>query len=145
MTQPYPISQLELLVPWDLPIEQELEEFDREKLTKMLDQFLQALEQQSPEKELIIIEQLLASLEIVETSPIDISSTKSYLENWEVTDYDNYFNVTHVQSPNPAICLLKSVVVTYYTFLLLFYQKKQLNLTQIELQKQGFISYACLL
>ena len=145
MTQPYPNYLLELLVPWDLPIEQQLDEFDKEQLTKILDQFLQTLEQPSPEKELIILEEILASLDTVEVTPIEISSTKSYLENWEVADYDKYFNVMRVQSSSPALSLLKGVVVAYQAFLLLHYQNKQLNSTQIKLQKQGFISYACLL
>ncbi|ACB52396.1 hypothetical protein cce_3048 [Crocosphaera subtropica ATCC 51142] len=145
MTQPYPNYLLELLVPWDLPIEQQLDEFDKEQLTKILDQFLQALEQPSPEKERIIIEQILVSLETIEVFPVEIPSTKSYLENWEVADYDKYFDVMRVQSAKPAFSLLKGVVIAYHAFLSLHYQNKQLNSTQIVLQKQGFISYACLL
>ncbi|MEL4894889.1 hypothetical protein [Crocosphaera sp. Alani8] len=145
MEQSYPNYLLELLVPWDLPTEQQLNEQDRENLTKILDNFLRVLERPCHEKELISLDKILVSLEAIEVSALESISTKSHLEDWEITDYDKYFDVRRVESAKPAFSILKGIVSTYHAFLLLYHQNQHLDSHQIELQKQGFIAFAHLI
>lgn len=46
------------------------------------------------------------------TSPVGIP-----LKGWEIEDYDNYFQVKHIQTTRPVECLLRSLIVAYQTFL----------------------------
>jgi hypothetical protein len=139
------IPQLELLVPWELPIEQQLSEASKAKLSKVLDWLLQSLKQTSPQKALLTINQSLFILGAAEVYLAKISSTKASLEGWEVEDFNNYFGINHVETQEPALCLVKGVLVAYQTFLHLSSQSSWLDPAQVELQKRGFASYARLL
>ena len=145
MTQTYPKHSLDLLFPGDLPIEQELNNSDQEKLSQIVTKFLQVFKQPSSEKELIILEEILVCLRSIEVVYCEIPSTQSYLENWEIFDYDQYFNVMRIKSSKQAFSLLKGIVTAYHSIVLVECENKQLNSPQIELQKKGFISYAKLL
>ncbi|PSF35018.1 hypothetical protein C7H19_17910 [Aphanothece hegewaldii CCALA 016] len=136
---------LELLVPWDLPIEQKLSETDQIIISQSLNQLLAALKQSSPATALKIIEETLDRLGRIEGYPVEPTSTKTALETWEVKDFDQYFEISHIQTENTAICLVRSILVAYQTLLILNAQYHGLDPTQIELQKQGFVSYVHLL
>lgn len=136
---------LYLLVPWDLPIQQQLSEANKTNLCKALNYLLQALKQTSHQEALATVNQGLATLDIDNVSPAQESSTKTPLKYWEVVDYDNYFGVVHVQSQEPAVCLVRSVLIAYQTFLTLNLYSSGLNPAQVELQKRGFESYVHLL
>lgn len=138
-------SGLYLIVPWELPIEQQLCEADKAKICKALNQLLQALKQTSHQKALATVNQGLANLNLVDVSPAQASSTKTPLKLWEIEDFDKYFGVIHVQTPEPAVCLVTSVLVAYQTFLALNDYSSRFNPDQVELQKRGFESYARLL
>lgn len=151
MSETNPPPQLDLLLPWDLPTEYSLNETERVKITQALNYFLDALKQTSPKTALTLIHQALQTLDPVNTSPAKISTTKASLKTWEVEDYDRYFQVNHVQSQQPALCLVKSLMIAGQQFLTLcsYHQENphfpHLDSTQIEQQKQGFISYIHLL
>ncbi|MCG5057511.1 MAG: hypothetical protein KA714_05765 [Limnoraphis sp. WC205] len=151
MSEPNPTSQLDLLLPWNLPTEYPLKDTERVKITYALNGFLNALKQTSPKIAFTLIHQALQILEPVDTSPAQISTTKASLKTWEVEDYDRYFQVNHVQTEQPAFCLVKSVILAGQQFLMLCSSNQpnsnfpNLDSTQIEQQKQGFISYAHLL
>lgn len=146
MTQNAPTPRLYLLVPWELPHEQQLNEVDQTKLRKALNQLLQALKQTSPQKALTIVNQELATIEIAEDFlTAEIYSTETPLKVWEVEDFDNYFGVTHIKTQQPAICLVGSILFAYKTFLEISIHSSQLDPIQVDLQKRGFETYAHLL
>ncbi|ERT06769.1 hypothetical protein M595_3286 [Lyngbya aestuarii BL J] len=153
MSETNPTPQLDLLVPWDLLTEHPLNEAERVKITQALNCFLTALKQTRLETALSLTHETLETLEPVESSPAKLSTTKASLKTWEVEDYDRYFQVNHVQTQQPAFCLLKSVIVASQQFLILCLNSQnqpdsnfpKLDSNQIEQQKQGFISYAHLL
>ncbi|GFE67431.1 hypothetical protein [Chroococcus sp. FPU101] len=145
MSENNPNPQLELLVPWDLPIEQKLNETDQIKIGQALNQLLAALKQSCSQEALKTIEQTLERLGTVEMVPIEPISTKTALENWEVKDFDHYFEISHVQTQDNAICVVRSILVAYQTLLILNSQYNGLDPAQIELQKKGFVSYVYLL
>lgn len=145
MSENNPNPQLELLVPWDLPIEQKLSQADQFKLSQALKQLLAALKQSLPQEALKTIEQILEMLGTVEGCPAEPTSTKTALENWEVKDFDNYFEISHIQTQDTALCVVRSIVVAYQTLLILNSQYSGLDPAQIKLQKRGFVSYVHLL
>jgi len=145
MTHPVLPSKLYLLVPWDLPIQQQLSGSEKVILELSLQQFLKALNQHSIQEASIILEQALANLDISSVVPIQLTSTQTPLDVSEVEDFDNYFEVNHVQTQEPAICMVWSLLVAYQVFLMLNERGSEFDRTQVELQKQGFTSYVYLL
>ncbi|HEY9629826.1 MAG TPA: hypothetical protein V6C84_21175 [Coleofasciculaceae cyanobacterium] len=145
MTYPVLPSKLYLLVPWDLPIQQQLSDIDNVKLQRSLKQFLKALEQHSVQEAIAIIHQELAYLDISAVVPIQLSSTQTPLNAWEVEDFDSYFEVTHVQTQEPAVCMVWSLLVAYQVFLVLSDRGSDFDQTQVEQQRQGFKGYVYLL
>lgn len=145
MTENYSSFQLELLVPWDLPIEHQLSEANKAKISQAIKLLLQALNETSPEVALIAINEALTTLKTAEVSPAKVFMSKTSLQSWEVEDYDRYFEVNHVQAQEPATCIIRSVLVAYQTFLTLIQQSNCFDPAQVKLQKQGLISYARLL
>lgn len=142
-----PVSNpLELLVPWDLPTEQRLPTGDRIRVEQALQFFLRALHEPSPTTALDQVEQAIAVLGQITTEVTQIQSTKTALKQPQIEDYDQYFEVTHVQSPDPIGCIIRSLLVTYQRLLQIWQTDRvQFEPHQIELQKQGFISYVHLL
>jgi hypothetical protein len=145
MTHPVLPTKLYLLAPWDLPIQQQLSDCDRVILELSLRQFLKASEQQSVQEAIITLEQALANLDISSAVPIQLASTHTPLDVWEVEDFDTYFEVSHIQTQEAASCMLWGLLVTYQAFLVLSDQGSNFDRTQVELQKQGFRSYIYLL
>ncbi|MGM3307000.1 hypothetical protein ACSQ6I_13690 [Anabaena sp. WFMT] len=145
MTKNHFSVQLHLLVPWDLPIEQELNEVDKTKLYEALNQLLLALKQPGVQEALIIVNQALANLEITDVITAEISSTETSLKTVEVEDFDNYFGVMHIQTQEPAICLVRSLLLVYRNFLELSQNFDDFDPIHIEMQKKGFETYTYLL
>lgn len=153
MTQKTFLSQLYLLVPWDLPLEQDLSEVHQVKLSQALKQLLQALEEPSHQKALMLIEQELANLDLDGVFPATSSTTKTPLKSWEVQDFDQYFMVSHVKTPEPAFCVVWSLLAAYQNFLMLDgatqseaqQSPSPFDPTQVKQLKAGLKSYAYLL
>ncbi|NJR38932.1 MAG: hypothetical protein HC781_08970 [Leptolyngbyaceae cyanobacterium CSU_1_4] len=142
---PDPPSRLELLVPWELPIEQPLNAADQVRVGRALQQLLQALQQESHEAALQQVIQTLADLGTIPTHLAEVSSTKTPLKQPEVEEFDDYFETIRVQSPDLPGCLVQSLLITYWRSLHLWLQATNLDPLQIYHQKQGFISYVHLL
>ncbi len=139
-------SQLDLLVPWDLPIDEQLNEADKVKLSQALHQILKALQQIDTSTALVIIQDELSKLASVDKLRATISSTKTPLKKWEVEDFDRHFGVNHVESQQPALCIVKSLMLSVHQmFIFLDRQNNQFDSVQVERQKQGYISYIRLL
>ena len=136
---------LDLLVPWDIPLEYRLSEPDKRQVQTSLRQLLQALQTPDFYQALTQIEQALVCLDIPNTQPAQVKSTKTALRSEEVDDYDQYFGVNHVQTEEIALCLVRGLLTNCHRFMALCSQSSQLDPQQIAQQKQGFISYVCLL
>jgi len=139
-------ERLYLLAPWDLPIEQQLSEANEVKLRQALTQLLHALDRSSDDQEALnIINQELAHLDISHVFPASVSSTQTALKPWEVEDFNNYFKLMHVQTKEPAVCIVWSLLTAYQTFLTLDESDSEFDSTQVEYLKEGFRCYAYLL
>ncbi|MEQ8969419.1 MAG: hypothetical protein RIE73_03380 [Coleofasciculus sp. C1-SOL-03] len=139
-------ERLYLLAPWDLPIEQQLSEANEVKLRQALTQLLHALDRSSDDQEALnIINQELAHLDISHVFPASVSSTQTALKPWEVADFNNYFKLMHVQTKEPAVCVVWSLLTAYQTFLTLDESDSEFDLTQVEYLKEGFRCYVYLL
>lgn len=138
--------ELDLLVPWDIPIDCQLDTEAKEKLSEVLTIFLFALQETSITVMLSKIAIALESLDKIETTPAIFDKTKTPLKAWEVQDYDRYFKINRIQTNEPEVALVEGLLINTQTFILLCQQcGDRLDTEQIELQKQGFISYARLL
>lgn len=138
--------QLDLLVPWDLPIAQQLSEAHQAKLSQTLRQILAALQQPNLQAAVVIIQDTLEQFNPVNVYPAKVSATKTALASWEVEDFDNHFGVNHVQTPEPAFCLVRSLLLAIYRMLLLLNeQQDNFDLAEVEMQRQGYVSYVYLL
>ena len=139
------VEQLELLIPWDLPLEMKVSNADQNKLIPSLKLILQASTLSSPQEELKLIEKALLILGQVESSPAQITKTQVSLNVWEVKDYNEYFGVNHIETQQPAIALVRSILISYQMFIKLVIQNNNLEFEQIEIQRMGFANYAHLL
>lgn len=137
------LQQLELLVPWELPLERELSQSNQIKLTKALTELLIALAESNVEQGIVTLENAIAELEIYDTFTAEVTSTNTTLKYWEVEDFDNYFRIRHVQTPEPEICLVHGLMVACQAFLHLS-MKDFLNINQLNLQREGFRANAYL-
>lgn len=145
MTQNKLPSRLYLLIPWDLPIQQQLNEANKIKLLHILKKLLHALELSSYQEALDIINQELANLDMSHVLPASVASTQTMLKPWEVEDFNNYFKLMHVQTKEPADCVVWSLLTAYQTFLTLDESGSEFDSTQVEYLKEGFRSYAYML
>ena len=137
--------KLDLLVPWDIPLDFQLEPIQQKKITKALTILLRSLKETSIEIALQEINLALDCLGEVDISPVEINQTKTSLKTWEVTDYDDYFQINRVEAKEPALCLVKSLLVNCRAFFLLCQSDDNLDPIQLDIQKQGFVSYVYLL
>lgn len=137
--------QLDLLVPWDIPLDYQLDIETKEKLNVVLTILLRSLKETSLEIALQEIDTALDYLGEVEINQANISYTQTPLKGWEVTDYDRYFQINRIQSKEPALILVKGLLVNCRTFFLLCQSNNSLNPIQIDIQKKGFASYTHLL
>ena len=136
--------QLHLLIPWELPTQGSLSDDHRVQLSEALNQLLRSLKQPSSES-ITTLDQALARLNESEVISAEIASTKTPLRLWQMEDFDQYFGVTRVQTPDSATCLVMNILLTCRTFLFLVHQDHDFSQAQIEQQKNGFASYARLL
>jgi hypothetical protein len=140
-----PNNRLDLLLPWDLPSQQQLNEVDKNKVYKALKHLLQALKETSHQKAFDILNEELANLEVADVLKVEVSFTETSLKGWEVEDFDNYFEMRHIQTQESVICLVRSIILGYKTFLEITHNSYQFDPIDIEIQKRGFEIYAHLL
>lgn len=142
-------ATLDLLVPWDIPLECRLTVPYKHKIQQSLQQLLQALQRPDAHQALVDIEHILSILDHPTTRPAHVKSTKTALKAEEVDDFDQYFGVNHVQTEDTdldvGLCLVRGLLVNCQKFMVLCHHSPQLDPDQIALQKQGFISCVYLL
>ena len=139
------VEQLQLLIPWDLPMEMTVNEDDRIRLTKCFQLILQALESCSYQEELKLIDKALFIIGEVDVYLPQIKKTKVPLEVWEVDDYNKYFGINHVRAKNSTIVLVRSLLITYQRFVQLIIKNDDFEPQQLEMQRAGFVEYVYLL
>ncbi|NEQ97349.1 MAG: hypothetical protein F6K30_11585 [Cyanothece sp. SIO2G6] len=148
-------AYLDLLVPWDLPTDLTLSDHEKAMVINALTQLLNTIQQQKIDAEsmaqpdfassIIFIEQAISKLGKGHQSTPDIPKEKIALKQSEITDYDRYFNIQHVESDTPAICIVRSLLFTYWQFLYLCQQNPNLDPNHVTQQTQGFEAIAHLL
>ncbi len=138
-------SNLYLVVPGDLPVEQHMDELQKVQLCRSLNQLLQALGQTSNQAALTMITQELANFNLSGIFPSQPSVTKTPLKPWEVEDYNNYFQVSHVRARDPAFCVVHSLLTAYQLFLAFDDRDREFDPFQVRLLKEGLKSYVFLL
>ena len=139
------IQQLHLLVPWELPISKELSLCNQIKLKKALTELLQVLIEPDIQLGIVTLENVIAQLDYEVFTPED-TSTNTALKYWEVEDFDIYFQVRHIQTNEPEICLVQGLLLTCQAFLYMSQEDSSLiDINQLELQREGFKNYAYLL
>lgn len=138
-------TSLELLIPWELPLDQHLSAADSTRIDRALRQLLEALENLSLPEALSRINQALEELGEIDTQTASLHNTKTSLKAWEVEDYDRYFQIRHVHTEQSALCLVKGLLLTCQRLVKICLHTPWLNTQQIEQQKRGFITYIHLL
>lgn len=139
-------SQLYLLVPWDLPIDEQLSLSDQGKIRQILQSLLQALNESSSLQALTIVNRELEDLKF-SSRLAPIATTKSSLKPWEVKDFNEYFNLAHVRTEDKSFCLVWGLLTVYKTLLLLDLDRDNpdFNSSRITDLQDGLKSYVYLL
>ncbi|MEM9805126.1 MAG: hypothetical protein AAF959_07575 [Cyanobacteria bacterium P01_D01_bin.56] len=138
-------TTLDLLVPWDIPLEQKLDTTTKQQTQTSLRQLLKILKITDNAYALSSIEQLLANSPTPSIQLTQAKSTKTSLSTDDADDYDQYFGVKHIQTAEPALCLVRGLLTNCHRFLTLCINHPQLPPEHITKQKQGFVSYIGLL
>jgi len=138
-------SSLNLLSPWDLPLELTLSESEQGLIQMALREAIWILQQPLTLDVLRQIETVILNLGEIQLECIEIPETKTSLKPWEVEDYDRYFQTQHVQTAMPGLCLVQGLLLVIRNFIELSCENPQLDAQQVEIQRQGFVSYIELL
>lgn len=140
-------SQLYLLVPWNLPIEEQLSSSERVKIRQVLHSLLRALNELSKRQALAIINRELDKIDLSSLNLAEISSTKTSLKSWEVKDFNQYFNITHVCTDEKSSCIVWGLLIVYKTLLLLELEKDnpEFDSNRIGDLQEGLKNYVYLL
>ncbi|MEO1396827.1 MAG: hypothetical protein AAFV90_28435 [Cyanobacteria bacterium J06634_5] len=142
------LDTLDLLVPWDIPLECQLSEPVKQQIEKSLRSLLTALNNPDLVQARLQIHQLINTLPTPNTRPAQVKSTKTALSNAAVEDYDTYFHITHIQAEGPddtGLTLTQGILTNCHKFLTLCCDTPDLDAKHVSQQKQGFISYITLL
>ena len=137
--------KLYLVVPWDLPVEQQLDDVCKAKVERSLKQFFLALEQDSDREAIALVRQEIANLDVSSATPAKFDSSQTFLAPEAIEEFDDYFEILHVQTQEPAICIVWSFLVAYQAFLDLNERTSNFDPECVALQTQGFTSYARML
>ncbi|MEL6468405.1 MAG: hypothetical protein AAFQ74_01640 [Cyanobacteria bacterium J06623_4] len=144
---------LDLLVPWDLPVECEPKAPEKQKIEQSLRSLLTLLQTfslQTPnlQQAQTQLTQLQTALTKPTTTPAQITNTKTALTPTAIEDYDTYFHITHVQtqtSTDTALCLTHGLLTNCHKFITLCLSSSAINPQHTHQQIQGFITYLHLL
>ena len=138
--------ELDLLIPSDIPLDSQLDTKTEEKLQEVLNFLLQSLEATDVEISLSKVDFALKLIGKLEVSDVEITSTATSLKDWEVEDYDRYFKINRIQTPDPEIALVRGVLMVTKNFFLLYQEYgDRIDTAQVQIQIQGLIQYTYLL
>jgi hypothetical protein len=135
-------ARLSLLLPGALPIERSLGADERAVLRGALVSLLRALEHPDRAASLPQLEALLARLpETPGGDPARISETGIPAEASHVDDFDSYFRVERIASPQPALALVRGLAQTACAVMSLFARAPHLPEARVQQQIAGFVTY----
>ncbi|MEM8676659.1 MAG: hypothetical protein AAGF83_22770 [Cyanobacteria bacterium P01_G01_bin.67] len=138
-------SQLYLLFPGNLPIDEQLSSSDQVKIRPALQNLLQALNELSNRQALVIINRELANLDLSNIYPTSIPSTETSLKPWEVEDFNQCFKLAHVATEDKSTCLVWGLLTVFKTLLLLERDNPRFNPSRVKDLKTGLKSHVYLL
>ncbi|MEM7759320.1 MAG: hypothetical protein AAF298_14525 [Cyanobacteria bacterium P01_A01_bin.40] len=138
-------SQLYLLIPGNLPIDEQLSSSNQVKIRQTLQNLLQALNELSNHQALTIIDRELANLDLSNICPAPIPSTQTSLKPWEVEDFNQCFKLAHVATEDKSICLVWGLLTVYKTLLILERNNPKFNPSRVKDLKEGLKSHIYLL
>lgn len=132
-----------LLRPENLSSCQLSDNFHRDKLDRVLSLFAAAVIEPIHEYALIKINHAIEILDVVRLIRNQkLVSSSTSLEPWEIQDFDNFFNIEHIETLDSAACLVLSILTAYQVWLELIINSNSTLLTeeQLVIQKTGFHS-----
>jgi|MDTC01.3.fsa_nt_gb hypothetical protein len=137
---------LKLLAPWNLqPSEEEsISDEDRLTLRGVLLDLQEALKGEL-DQAIPRLAKAIESIRGVPCSPIFGHDAAPEHSQAVVKDYDEYFQIEHVESSKPALCHALSLAESVYAFLDCSQGLPQSNEREIDLQKKGFLCHVRLL
>lgn len=138
-------SQLYLIVPGNLPIEEQLSSSNQVKIRQILQSLLQALNELSNCQALAIVDRELANLDLSTIYPASISSTQTALKPWEVEDFNHCFKLAHVTTEDKSTCLVWGLLTVYKTLLVLERDNPKFNPSRVKDLQEGLKNYVYLL
>jgi hypothetical protein len=138
-------ATLDLPIPWDIPLECQLNAPQKKQIQTTLHQLSQVLQSPDTHQALVEIDYLLSRLDYPQTQIAQVEYTKTSLKTDEVDDFDQYFGIHHVQTDDIALCLVRGLLVNCQKFMILCENCPQLDSRHVTQQKQGFVSYIHLL
>ncbi|MEL7226031.1 MAG: hypothetical protein AAF810_18805 [Cyanobacteria bacterium P01_D01_bin.36] len=139
---------LDLLVPWDIPLECQLSEPVKKQIGEGLRSLLKILNTPNLSQSHHQITHLLTTFPKPKTQPAQVKSTKTALSPAAVEDFDTYFKTNHIQTKtddDTALTLTYGLITNCHKFITLCHHTPQLSPQHVTQQKQGFISYSLLL
>ena len=134
---------LDLLVPWELAGTCDVPAAHRQAIDDALTTMQQVLE--STDNDPGRLGAVIAALPVPDTQPHVLKETGSQLSTREVAEYDRYFLTNHVDSADPALSLVRSLLVCCQVFLTLSACHPTLDAEQIVTQRRGFLAHIDLL
>ena len=136
-------ARLGLPLPDMLPVEVRLGEAERAVLREALTALLRALELSDHAESLKQLDALFARLgEGSCEEPARIGETGIPAGAAQVDDFDSYFRVSRIASPQPALVLVRGLVQTARAVTSLFARAPDLPEARMRQQIAGFITYA---
>lgn len=142
------LDTLNLLVPWDIPLECQLSEPVKQQIEQSLRSLLQTLNNPNFTQANLQINQILNDFPKPNTQPAQVQNTRTALSTAAIEDYDTYFHISHVQTQtaeDTALCLTQGLLTNCHKFITLCRTTPTLPPQHIAQQKQGLIAYIHLL
>ena len=130
--------KLNLPLPEDLPIYQQLDRACQEQLSWSLNLILRSQKADFAQA-IVQVDRAIDLLDRANQS--SWNGGKNTKKQQEAQDYDNYFNISHVKSDRPEITLVRSILVAYQRFLWLTNLSQKLDPENVATQREGFLVY----
>jgi hypothetical protein len=130
-----------LLYPEALPIESNLDDVTKKRLYHVLNLAKIVLESKSF---LYDSDHLEAAIKLLNPETKKSCANNSHIgtiKDWEIQDYDNFFGITRVESPDPIECSIFSLLSACQTFLSMVQSRSFADLNVIDCQISGFKSH----
>jgi hypothetical protein len=134
--------RLSLLLPDTLPIEQSVSEAERIVLRGALADLLHALRLTDRAASLAQLDSLLLRLaDEPGGDPARIGETGIPADAAHIDDFDSYFRVVRIASPQPALALVRGLAQTALAVMALFARAPHLPEARVQQQIDGFVTY----